>query len=170
MITCKVSGIEAVQAELRQIAEKVPENGRKQMHRMADRIVKQAKLNAPVDKHNLEEAIHKEVTYDGTQGGRLQIDVVAGGMVGDVNVDDYAAEMHEHYPENNPGPGTQAKREALPGVHVGGGYLQRAVDAERPYVEDPNAVPPAVFGATETPTSFMRTLLDLSLKVWKVFF
>jgi hypothetical protein len=126
----KISGLNELRAAFRNIATKVPENARKVMHRSADRIEKEAKINAPVDKHNLEESIHQELLYE--ERGRLGIDVVAGGVVGGVDVSDYAALIHENYPEDHPGPGTQAKRSQYPDHHVGGHFLDRAIDAEKP--------------------------------------
>lgn len=126
MFKMKASGFEAVKAFLRNVAEIVPINARKAMHRGADLIIKEAQLNAPVDKHNLENSIHKEVSYVGLRG-RLAITLVAGGYVGGVNVDDYAMEIHEHYDARNPGPGTQAKMKANPGRKIGAKFLERAV-------------------------------------------
>lgn len=125
-IKIQAHGIPELVAQLRYTAHRITDASRKQMHRSADHIVKEAQLNAPVDLHNLEESIRKEVSY-GVRG-RLQIDIVMGGTVNGVNVDEYAIQVHEHYDEDNPGPGTQAKREANPQRHVGGKFLERALD------------------------------------------
>lgn len=128
----KITGIAGVLAELRNIADIVPANARKTMHRQADVIVKEAKLNTPVDTHNLEESIRKVVSYEGVKG-RLKIEVEAGGMVNGVNVDLYAMEVHEAYETsiapNGPGPGTRAKMAANPGRLIGSKFLERAAES-----------------------------------------
>jgi hypothetical protein len=128
MITFKDIGTGAVIQYLNHAADKVADSARKSMHRSADRIVKRAQLFAPVDEHNLEESIRKQVTYE--TRGRLKIDVVAGGFINGVDVDEYAARIHEAYPEDRPGKGTQDKRDANPGVHIGGKFLERAAKEE----------------------------------------
>lgn len=128
-----VTGLDELAIKLSNIAEKVPANARKVMHRESDKIVKMAQLYAPVDKHNLEQAIHKEVGYEGR--GRLTISIVAGGIVNGVNVDQYAAEIHENYEGMKPGKGTLAKQAENPGVRVGGKFLDRAVADSKPKLE-----------------------------------
>jgi len=81
-------------------------------------------LYAPVDDGQLERSIHLEKGYE--DNGRLMIAVVAGGMVDGINVDAYAALIHENYESMKPGPNTIAKRDANPGVYVGGKFLDRA--------------------------------------------
>jgi len=132
-INMKVKGIDQLIAQLRHTAEKVSDSARKTMHREADRIVEQARLYAPVDKHNLEESIRKDVHYG--HRGRLQIDIVMGGIVNGVNVDTYAVEVHENYDDARPGPGTQAKRDANPGVHIGRKFLTRAMEERAPILQ-----------------------------------
>ncbi|RWB95535.1 MAG: HK97 gp10 family phage protein [Mesorhizobium sp.] len=128
VIKMTVTGVDAVKLELRNIADRVTDAARARMKRSADRMVKEAQLNAPVDEHNLEESIRIEKDY--AADGRLEIDVIAGGMVGGVDVDDYAAEMHENYESYRPGEGTIEKRLANPGRYVGGKFLERAAEAE----------------------------------------
>lgn len=124
-----ISGVDQLVAQLRNMAVKVPETARKTMHRGADKIVEEAKLNAPVDKHNLEASIKKEVSYG--DHGRLQIDIVVGGVVNGVDVDQYAMLVHENYESMTPGPGTIAKQKANPWRLVGGRFLERAVQKYR---------------------------------------
>lgn len=124
-----VHGAGDIVARFRNLAEKVPENARKTMHRSADRVVVEAKLNAPVDDHELEDSIRKEIGYSAKR--RLQVDIVVGGIVRGVDVSRYAAEIHENYESKNPGPNTLAKRAAHPGRYIGSKFLARAVNAER---------------------------------------
>jgi hypothetical protein len=113
------------------------------MDRGADKIVKEAQLNAPVDKHNLEDAIHKEKSYE--DRGRMRVEIVVGGEVRGVDVDRYAMMVHENYEgmlravrkdgsQGGPGPGTLAKRAANPGRYVGEKFLERAVDDQMPKI------------------------------------
>lgn len=137
MIKLKVTGGRAVVVELRNIAQRVTNAARLRMHRGAAKVVKEGQLNAPRDTYRLEESIHIEKTY-GTRG-RLQIDIVAGGIVDGVNVDDYAALMHEHYeeiissdPTDEQGrarrEGTIQKQAENPSRYIGGKYLERALE------------------------------------------
>jgi len=120
----KITGLNEIYLALNHAAERVADGARKAMHRGADEIVREAKLNTPVDEHNLEESIRKEVTYGFR--GRLVINVIMGGMVNGVNVDNYAVEVHENYSQMKPGPGTVAKRQANPQRYVGEKFLERA--------------------------------------------
>jgi hypothetical protein len=129
----KILGFEEVSIGLRHMADKVADASRKQMHRTADKIVKEAQLNAPVDLHNLEQSIHKDISYG--ERGRLKITVVAGGVVNGVNVDQYAALIHENYESMQPGAGTIAKRAANPGRYIGEKFLERAADDQRGKLE-----------------------------------
>lgn len=125
----KVTGAKELEARFRYAAQKVPDNARKLMHRRSDKIVREAKLNAPEDDRELVDSIRKEVTYSAR--GRLQVTVRVGGIVRGINVDLYVAEIHENYESYTPGPNTIAKRNANPGRYIGSRFLQRAVDAER---------------------------------------
>lgn len=154
MINVTVTGAGAVIFELRHTAERVADRARSMMKRAADRVVKNAKLNAPVDTHNLEESIHIEKSYSDT--GRLQIDIAAGGEVNGVNVDQYAAIIHENYESMNPGPGTIAKRTATPGHYVGGKFLERALTDEESRLSEAmiSTVRAAIAGEGEAPEEF----------------
>jgi len=128
-ITTKVYGAQDLIVSLRNTGKRVVESARKTMHRGADAIVSEAQLNTPVDKHNLEQSIQKEISYG--DRGRLEIDIVVGGFVNGVNVDTYAIQVHENYQSMNPGPGTLAKRLANPGRYVGEKFLERALEDQR---------------------------------------
>jgi bacteriophage HK97-gp10 putative tail-component len=132
-IGMKVYGCEELAGLMKQLAGRVPKQGRKIMDRGADKIVQEAQLNAPVDEHNLEDAIHKEKGYE--DRGRLRVNLVVGGVVRGVDVDQYAMLIHENYESMNPGPGTLAKRAANPGRYVGGKFLERAVDEQMPKIQ-----------------------------------
>lgn len=127
-INLNVSGDATIITMFRNLAQKVPDNARKVMHRAADRVVKEAQLNTPVDEHNLEQSIRKVVSYQNR--GRLSIQIQMGGVVNGVNVDEYAMRIHENYIDENAGPGTRAKRLANPGRYVGGKFLERAIAEE----------------------------------------
>ena len=124
------TGCEGVIAMLRMAAQKVPDNARKVMHKEADKIVKLAKRMAPEDDAELMDAIHKEISYEAR--GRLKIDIVVGGVVRGVDVDKYAAEIHENYANMKPGPVTIIKRQIEADVYVGEKFLERAVRESAP--------------------------------------
>lgn len=126
----KQFGCEELVAQFRSLAKKVPDNARKVMHRETDKIVERARLFAPRDDGELEQAIHKVIGYEGR--GRLKIDIEVGGIVNGVNVDRYAALIHENYESMTPGPGTVAKRAANPGVRIGSKFLTRAIKESMP--------------------------------------
>lgn len=128
-----ITGADELTAQLRYLAQKVPAGARKVMHRQSEIIVEEAKLNAPVDTHELEDSIRLDKGYE--DRGRLKIDIVVGGMVRGVDVDQYAMLIHENYESMKPGPGTIAKRAANPGRYVGGKFLERAVDAQMPKLQ-----------------------------------
>jgi Bacteriophage HK97-gp10, putative tail-component len=125
----KVDGVQDLMSRLRITADSVGGAARKVMHRAADRIVKNAKLNCPVDDGRLEQSIHKEVKYG--YRNQLTIEIVADGVIDGKDVGEYAAIIHEHYESFKPGPGTIAKRAASPGRYVGGKFLQRALEEEQ---------------------------------------
>lgn len=126
-IGMKVTGIQQTLLRLRNTDLKVHENARKTMHRAADRIVATAKKMAPVDEHNLEEAIVKQVGYEDKRR-RLAIDIVVLPSVNGVRVEDYAAYMHNG--EYNLGEKSQAKQAGQP-EKVGPGFVDRAADREQ---------------------------------------
>jgi hypothetical protein len=99
------------------------------MKRSADRIVKEARLNTPVDTHDLEQSIHARKTYE-DNSRRLQIEIVAGE-----GLEDYAIQVHEAYETavapNGPGPGTLEKMKANPDRVIGSKFLERAVQEEQ---------------------------------------
>jgi hypothetical protein len=154
----KVYGCDELAALMKQLAGRVPKQGRKVLERGAEKIVKEAQLNAPVDKHNLEDAIHMEKRYEGR--GRMAVDIVVGGTVRGVDVDRYAMLVHENYEAmlrvvrkdgtaGGPGPGTLAKRAANPGRYVGEKFLERAVDDTMPKIQ------------TQMAAAIMRELAEL---------
>jgi hypothetical protein len=132
-IKMQAKGFDQLFLQLSHAADRVKDGARKQLHRAGNAVEREARLNAPVDEHNLEQSIKKQIDYGFR--GRLQIQVVMGGFVNGVNVDEYAVEIHENYESRSPGPGTIAKREANPGRYVGGKFLERALEENRDKIE-----------------------------------
>lgn len=126
------------QLELRNVAKVVPSNARKTMRRAAERIVRRARIYVPEDTGELRDSIRIEATYG--ERGRLQINVVAGGDIvvnaqgRTITLDQYAAIIHEHYDQFEPGPRTVEKMRQYPGL-VGGFFLDRAAEDEREKLE-----------------------------------
>lgn len=118
---------------LNNIGVKVPTNARKTMRRAAERIVRNAKLYVPEDEGNLMNSIRLESSY-GVRG-RLQINVVVGGQTvisakgRVINLDQYAAIVHELYDEMQAGDKTRAKMAENPGK-VGARFLSRAAEEQ----------------------------------------
>ncbi|MFA9261787.1 MAG: HK97 gp10 family phage protein [Undibacterium sp.] len=133
-IKINVRGDKNLIAQLKNDTAIVLDASSKFMKRAAERIAKEAAMNAPVDLHNLEKSIHV-VKSIGENSRRLAIRVIAGGVVNGVNVDEYATKVHENYDDENPGPGTASKRAANPGRHIGSKFLENAVKSEREGIE-----------------------------------
>jgi hypothetical protein len=145
----KVHGVENLRVQLGHAALRVADSARKTMHRGADKIVAEAKLNTPVDEHNLEATIRKEVSYE--YRGRLKVTITFGGEINGVNVDQYAMRVHENYEgmlRKGPGPGTLAKMAANPGRIIGSKFLERAV--------------------TDQKDSLMKKMVSVVLSEWKI--
>lgn len=122
-----------VQTKLVNIGNLVPSNARKTMRRAAERIVKNAQLYVPEETGALKDSIRLVATY-GIRG-RLQINVVAGGMEvlrngRMVNLDQYAGIIHEFFDEMKAGAKTLEKMAANPNK-VGAGFLRRAAQEEQ---------------------------------------
>lgn len=129
-INMKVTGLNELKVAMRHAAGTVPDAARKQMHRGSDRIVANAKKMAPVDRHNLEESIRKEKSYG--DRGRLQIDIMAGGTVNGVDVDQYAVIMHES--DYSLGKASRAKQAGQSEI-VGPKFLERAAMQEAKHMQ-----------------------------------
>lgn len=139
-IDMSVKGARELKEALRHTGERVASTARKIMHSSADKIVEVAKIQAPRDKYNLEESIRKEVSYG--ERGRLQIDIKVGGTVGGVDVDEYAALVHENYNSmieeseydkygKRRREGTKEKQAQYPSYVIGEKFLERAADPYR---------------------------------------
>ena len=130
----RVKGANEVKTELRHTAERVADKARGAMRRAAQRILTQARINAPRDKWNLEEAI--QITRTVGERGRLQLDIDIVPTINGVNVQQYAIIMHENYdsiatsddPEARQG--TKEKQRQYPNNLIGEKFLERAADAE----------------------------------------
>lgn len=140
MIKMTCTGATEAMVNLRNVSARVQANARKVMHRAADKIVKKAGEFAPVDKHNLEEAIEKRVGYDSARNGRLAIDIGLKDMVNGVDVSVYGVQMHEG--EYNLGPGSIEKQMST-GKRVGPGFITRAFD------EVAKTLPPEIKNAVD---------------------
>lgn len=136
----KVHGMDRVKVSLQNIAAKVTAGARKQMRQSADEIVRVARIQVPVDTYNLEKAIKvvEEI------GSRRRTEIVIGVQPsGDevnrdgkpIDVNDYAAIIHENYEQYEPGRRTVKKRAEYPGYYIGSGFLTRAAEAEEPKLE-----------------------------------
>ena len=115
---------------LRNISVRSSDHAARTMRSAAERIVKRARLYVPEDTEALKNSIRLQESRGAR--GRLQIDVIAGdqtvvnvkGRMIDLN--QYAAIIHEQYSSLEPGQKTQIKRLQNPGVHIGEGFLTRA--------------------------------------------
>lgn len=135
----QVRNMDKVKLMLRNIAERVPDGARKQMHKSAEEIVRVAKIQTPRDWGNLEDAIKIIKSYG--ERGRLQIDIgiqPTGDEVGEngpIDVNQYAAIIHENYEyvirKNGPGKKTLRKMAQYPGYRIGSGFLTRAAMLEQ---------------------------------------
>lgn len=138
--TMRVINMDKVKVGLRNIADRVPDNARKVMHRSAEEIVKVARIQTPRDIGNLEDSIKILKSYG--YRGRLQIDIGVA-PTGDevningkpINVNDYAAIIHENYRALTPGRRTLLKRAQYPGYYIGERFLTRAAEAQEPKLE-----------------------------------
>lgn len=146
-VRVRSSGLEA---KLENLAEKSSEGVREAMRSIVNKIGKRARMYAPVDQHNLENAIcypeidKRAIANDGIKRratfrvfvdeDMLALDPAKPSTAGKV-VGDYAWVIHEGYnPETGQpfhwGEKTEAKSASL-GVHCGEKYLSRAVDDYR---------------------------------------
>lgn len=139
-IKAKITGLEEVSVALRHMAERVINGSKQQMERSGKKIVENAKNYCPEDKGNLVESIRMVKTYE--LNNRKQIIIIAGGVVNGVNVDQYAALIHEHYESilygkdgKGPSDKTKEKMARFPGK-VGSGFLTRAADEVEPRLRE----------------------------------
>jgi hypothetical protein len=97
----------------------------------AEMIAAEARANAPVDTHNLEEAIKVEERLTGRGNHAADVVVEGPGSRGR-DISDYAMEIHERQvpapgADLGLGPLSQAKQDADPSHQVGGLYMDRAL-------------------------------------------
>ncbi|MGV1754833.1 hypothetical protein [Agrobacterium sp. CG674] len=139
----RATNFQKVKIELRNLATRVPEAARKVMHKSADEIVRVAKIQAPRDWGNLENAIKQLSSYG--DRGRLQIDIGISpdgnetGENGPIDVNQYAVLIHENYENvirvNGPGKETRKKMRQYPKYRIGSGFLTRAAMAEQKKIQ-----------------------------------
>jgi 5-hydroxyisourate hydrolase-like protein (transthyretin family) len=130
-----------VAARMQRLGEKVFRGVKARLKQLAEHVREEAELNAPVDEGNLELSI--QVVPHRDERRRMVYDVVAGGTVDGVDVNEYVVLMHENYEEiisaeetDKQGrvrrKNTKAKQAANPDRYVGGKFLERAAtDAEK---------------------------------------
>lgn len=134
-IKMRAKGLSEVRTELRHTAERVADSARGAMRRAAIRIRDEARINAPRDKWNLEEAI--QIVRTVGNRGRLQLDIDVVPMINGVDVSQYAIIMHENYDSiiNPDDPlarqGTKEKQAQYPNNVIGEKFLARAAEDEQ---------------------------------------
>lgn len=130
-----VSGVDSLLAKLSQTGERAVRGVSEEIKEGAKDIQDLARLQAPVDEGNLEDAIKVEVDRSGING-RIQayVYVDSDQDTGDGRtVGEYSNYMHEG--TYNLGPRSQIKQSAA-GVVVGRKFLERAVDDLAPGIID----------------------------------
>jgi len=130
----KVKGLGSIGYQLENMAKRASEGARFAMKEGAEDIRDLARLHAPVDEGNLEDAIKMEVVSGarGRHSFKVHVDESHPAVItnedgsqtsGNRTVGDYAFDMHEG--NYLLGPGSQHKQSQV-GVKVGPKYLQRA--------------------------------------------
>lgn len=123
-----------VQLMLKRLAKRVPDHAARTLRAAANRIVRRAKELAPEDTVALVESIRLEVI----PGRRLTFQVVMGGpqmTEWGVPLDHYAALVHENYEDivtSGKYVGEGTRRKQAQGIAVGGQFLTRAAEHEKP--------------------------------------
>lgn len=147
----KLTGVTPTVTRLRRIEQKTHKRVLRRARHGVNQIAKRARLYAPVDKGDLENAIRGIETRHGTFHGRAEW--MVGVDPNRIHRDfDYAVEQHENYspdaPNKKSSPKSYQKNESLKGtingkvtLHngniVGGKYLERALeDFEDEIVKD----------------------------------
>lgn len=131
------SGFNELTATLENIAERSSRGGREELLKGAESIKELAKVYAPRDLMNLENSI-KRGELSGLFGRKAYTAYVDESMSagGKKKVGDYADIIHELYHNFQPGEETLKKMRDNPGVHIGGKYLERALDDLKPSIEE----------------------------------
>jgi len=127
----KVTGVDEFKYTLRNFADRSSKGSRETLKQGAIDISELAKLQAPVDKFNLEASIKVRQTKDSLFRNRAAFEVYIDDntSAGDGRtVGEYAENVHENYDRMTPGKGTIDKRVANPGVDIGGKFLERAFE------------------------------------------
>lgn len=136
----KIKGLSAVLRKFQRTEETMNRAGLAAMRDAAKVIVMAAKLRAPVDTGDLENAIVAQERRSRNGLGQFgSVTIEVGVDQSKLNLEDhagfdYSIRMHED-PNYNLGPKSQVKQAALPGVQVGYKYLKRALDDTRELVE-----------------------------------
>ena len=122
---------ENIIAEFERSATITRRESKKSLRRGAKDILEVSKSQAPIDDGQLEKA--HELSIVRLNKDEMGVEITVGGTVDGVDVDFYAAEVHERmapYGDINLGPRSRAKDDAKTVAHrfVGGKFLERAAD------------------------------------------
>lgn len=136
----KIKGLSSVLRKFQRTEETMSRAGLAAMRDAAKVVVMAAKLRAPVDTGDLENAIVAQERRSRNGLGQFgSVTIEVGVDQSKLNLEehggfDYSIRMHED-PNYNLGPKSQVKQAALPNVQVGYKYLKRALDDTRELVE-----------------------------------
>lgn len=125
----KVTGIDATARRLESQGGRTNKTAIQEMMTGAELIQELAKLKAPVDKHNLEDAIRMSANIANPLNAHIEVYVDENmGVAGrpDKKVGDYATRMHEGFYKL--GKKSAAKQSANPSIKVGRKFLEDAAE------------------------------------------
>lgn len=135
----KIKGLSAVLRKFQRTEETMNRAGLAAMRDAAKVVVMAAKLRAPVDTGDLENAIVAQERRSRNGLGQFgSVTIEVGVDPSKLNLEDhggydYSIRMHED-PNYNLGPKSEVKQAALPGIQVGYKYLSRALEDTRSMV------------------------------------
>jgi hypothetical protein len=136
----KIEGLDETSAAIKRMGERTHDGALEAVRRGADRIVEEARLNAPVDKGDLESAI--EILSDGFRGGRRK-EVIVGVNPSKLDLqsrDGFRYDIFTHEFLDTLGDESKAKASRVGGFggiegRVGDKYLSRAFNDVVPEIE-----------------------------------
>lgn len=131
----RITGIDQIIAKLENVGDRTTRSARRELDKGAEAIRDLARLQAPVDEGNLEEAIDIKKERTGPHGRKVvYVYVDEDHEAGNKTVGAYYIQMHEGIGWSSLGPKSIAKQLANPGIMVGRKYLERAVDRLEPII------------------------------------